>query len=195
MEKGSKKNVILIVVLILLTIAAVILATWSYARYISVVNADGTATVARWSFTATNGEATLDTIALEDTTLNSKVADGKIAPGTDGSFNIVVDGSGSEVAIEYSIELSNFQDMPTNLKFYSDAAFQNEVAIVEGTVEFTGTIALAAIDTPVTKTLYWKWAYETPDGDSADTADGVAASTATFDIKIIGGQQNPTVAI
>ncbi|MDR0979424.1 MAG: hypothetical protein LBL91_05865, partial [Lachnospiraceae bacterium] len=70
----NKKTLILIILLILVLVSALIIAAFSYARYLSIINADGTAVVARWNFNATNIEGTtLATVALTDTTLNSKV--------------------------------------------------------------------------------------------------------------------------
>jgi hypothetical protein len=194
----NKKTLILVILLILVLVSALIIAAFSYARYLSIINADGTAVVARWNFNATNIEGTtLTTVALTDTTLNSKVVDGKIAPGTDGSFAIVVDASGSEVALTYDIEIFNFSDsMPENLKFYSSNVFtpENELTLIDGKIVFSGEIALADVNTPVITTLYWAWAYQTEDGDEQDTLDGIAAGTATFDIKITGIQMDPNYA-
>jgi formylglycine-generating enzyme required for sulfatase activity len=107
---------------------------------------------------------------------------------------MVVDATGSEVALTYEIEISNLSEtMPKNLKFYSSSTFipENELELIDGKILFTGEIALEDIDTPVTTTVYWAWGYETEDGDAQDTLDGIAAATPTFDIKITGIQMDP----
>jgi len=42
---------------------------------------------------------------LTETLSYNHVASKRIAPGTDGAFDLIIDGSGSEVAIEYFIDL------------------------------------------------------------------------------------------
>ena len=41
----------------------------------------------------------------------------------------------------------------------------------------------------ITKTVYWKWAYQTASGDAADVAN--AGKDMTFDIKVTGTQKTP----
>lgn len=188
-----KKNKKLLMIAILLLLI-VLVGTWAFSKYTTTLTGTGTASVAKWSFKV-NGSAT-ETIAnldLKDTTLNNKVVDGKIAPGTDGSFAVEIDASGSEVAVDYTIELSGLTGMPTNLKFYTDSTFTTEMPISDGKCSTTGTIALAEVDTKVTKTIYWQWAYETTDiatNDPIDTTDSALPDT-TFTVKVVGVQQDP----
>ena len=92
---------------------------------------------------------------------NGKVADGYIAPGTSGQFQLELDGSGSDVAIDYYITIDTIQK-PVNMKFYADSEYTNELVINEtGMINIDGSIALENVNTPVTETIYWNWPYET----------------------------------
>ena len=117
------------VVALVLTLVSMTLMGGTLAKYTTEVTGTGTATVAKWSFKASDAEnSSTFSVSLKDTTLNSKVADDKIAPGTDGSFNIVIDATGSETALDYKIAFSELTNKPDNLKFYSDAAFTSEIS-------------------------------------------------------------------
>lgn len=160
------------------------------AKYTTAVTGTGTASVAAWSFKVNNqSTATITGIALTDTTLNSKVTSGKVAPGTDGQLQVSLDATGSDVAIDWTVEISNVANKPTNLKFYSDNTFNTPLTETSGKYTVSGTIALNAVGTAVTVPIYWKWAYETTSGDAADTGDQGKAMT--FDIGITGTQQDP----
>lgn len=157
----------------------------TYAKYTTTQSVSGTATVAKWAMalTAKDGSNTqTTTINLADGLTDGNVASGKIAPGTTKTFSFEVDGTGTEVAYNYTIVLSNFKNMPTN--FVISGATDNG----NGTYTITGsTVGLA--DAKInTETVTWTWAYETTDGDAADTLDGEAAKTMTFDATITATQ-------
>lgn len=186
-----------------LTLATTSLIGGTLAKYATTVTGDGSATVAAWSFKAADakGSETFK-VVLTDDTLNNKVTDKMIAPGTDGSFNIALDGSGSDVALNYTIELGNIKNKPENLKFYSNAACSADKEIVVPSGEsakvkaFDGSINLVTDKTKMTATeiVYWKWAYgDTTDINTADTASGTGTDKGiTFDIIVTGTQQDPT---
>ena len=193
-KKSKKKNILIAIELML--IAIIIFSMYAYSRYSSKVNGTGTATIAKWSFKVNGQTETLETINLADTMkTNNTVKQGTVAPGTEGSFNLEIDGSGSEVAIEYTINL-NVTDKPQNLNFYADSGYSQKIEASEGAMTITGGIPLAEVETPVTKTIYWKWPYRTGEtdeekqnNDKQDTTD--SEKTVTMDITIVGIQKNP----
>lgn len=171
-----------------LTLVTTCLTGGTMARYVTEVTGAATATVAKWSFKA-NSQTQNFTVNLTDTTLNGKVADGKIAPGTDGSFDISIDADGSEVALDYTIAFSNMENKPSNLKFYSDPNFKTEISDLATYSGLNGTITLTDIGTPVTKTVYWQWAY----GDAVEPDQAtITGKDMTFTITVTGTQQNPS---
>lgn len=187
-HKMKKTNIARLSALALtLCLASTALMSGTMAKYTTTVTGNGTATVAKWNFKA-NGDASTFNVNLTDTTLNGKVTEGKIVPGAKGSFNINLDASGSDTAVDYEIKFANTSNIPTNLKFYSNADYSTEINLT--TTGKKGTIALADVGTSVTETIYWKWDYATSNGDTDDTTD--AGKTMTFEITVTGTQADPT---
>lgn len=178
------------VVALALTLISTCLMGGTLAKYTTEVTGTGSATVAKWNFTANGKTDTFEAIDLASTAYTN-VAEEKIAPGTEGSFDIKLDASGSEVAVAYTIAFTDVKNQPKNLKFYTDAGHITEFNLDDG---LKGTIEFANVDTAVTKTIYWQWAYETNSGDADDTTNGTAQDAArnmTFNIKVTGTQVAP----
>ncbi|MDN4469665.1 hypothetical protein [Gordonibacter sp. RACS_AR68] len=177
------------VLAVALSLVTACLLGGTMAKYVTEVTGTGSATVAKWSFTANGKTDTFGSIDLAKTAYTN-VAEKKIAPGTEGSFDIVLDASGSDVAVDYTIAFSNLQNKPKNLKFYSDKDKSTEISDLA--TALTGTIELKDVGTAVTKTVYWDWAIGSSDADnSTDTANGTAAKSMTFDIAVTGTQKTP----
>ena len=189
----NKKSLIVIALLILVGITSGYVAS-TYAKYTSTISGrNGTATVAKWAFDTDNASTSL-TVALDKTYDASTLVANKIAPGTEGSFDIQVSNANTEVGVNYTIALNSITNLPTNMKFYADrsgsaGAYTYSNEITPGTGTITGTLAPKAAAT--TKTVYWKWAYETTNGDAADTTDGGSANTLTIGVDITGTQVQP----
>lgn len=188
MNKRLKVAIILIAVILL----SALVISITYSKYFSKITGTGTATVAKWKFEVNGQTDTLGPITLGNTaSKNSKVADGKIAPGTDGKFDVEIDANGTEVALEYEIKFANVRgNIPENLKFYEDSSFGTEIKDLT-TKGYTGTIEKEDTGTKKTVSFYWKWDYETTDtatNDPKDTTSGEAADTISFDITVTGTQ-------
>lgn len=178
-----KSNVARIGVLALaLALVSACLLGGTLAKYSTAVTGTGSATVAKWSFTANGGTDEFDVSLVDET--QTGVAEGKIAPGAKGSFDIVLDASGSEVAVDYTIAFSKLTDMPDGLKFYSDSNRKNAIDDLGTYKGLNGTIDWADVDKQVTKTVYWAWA----EGDD-DTAVGKDPKAGTFAITVTGTQK------
>lgn len=211
MEKEKKNNNIgVIAILAVALIAVLAFGIWAWSKYTTTLNGNGTATVAKWKFgtnTTING---IDLATASNTagngvafdTVNNVKAD-RIAPGTKGSFTVLLDTSGTEVALKYDIILSNITNKPTNLHFYSDAGCTKSIEDKTDPkkASVSGNISQEDAEKTATKavTIYWKWDYETGTtteektaNDERDTADGEkVANKVTFDLTIKGTQINP----
>ena len=88
-----------------------------YAKYISQVRGNGIAEIATWSFKVNGQKEQVQEIKLVSTYNSETLVNNKIAPGTSGSFNIIVDATGSEVGIKYNIKFAEESNKPQNLKF------------------------------------------------------------------------------
>ena len=194
MEKKKRNAILLLVLLLLVAISASYIAS-TYAKYTSEIkDNNGTATVAKWAFDTDNTKKTLE-INLAETYDASTLVANKIAPGTQGSFNIALSNENSEVGVDFTIKLNSITNIPTNLKFYKDASFTTE--LTPGTSTITGQL-VAGEKNFAGVPIYWKWAYETTeiaDNDPEDTKDGKAAKALTIGVDITGVQTQPGAAI
>lgn len=172
-----------------MTLVTTSLTGGTMAKYATEVTGSATATVAAWSFKANGQEATMTGIDLgstanRDSYNEGTIKEGVIAPGTKGSFEIVVDGTGSEVGIDYSlvIKKSDSSSLPSNLKF---TVGNDEYTLGH---EMTGTIPYSA-SMNKTVTVKWEWPIDTPQDKSDNDYKG---STFTLNITVTGTQQTPT---
>ncbi len=179
------------VLAVALSLVTACLLGGTMAKYVTEVTGTGSATVAKWSFKANNETTTFADINIASTAYtNINNADkNRIAPGTAGSFDIMLDATGSDVAVGYTIAFTNLSNQPTNLKFYSDKEMTQEITNLStgltGAIDYNAT----ADAMKTTKTVYWKWDYQTASGDTADVEN--AGKDMTFDIKVIGTRKEP----
>lgn len=198
-QKKSKGTTALVILLLIVTVAALVLATYAWARYTSTLdNATGTVEVAKWNVTAGNSTATFSKTY-------TKVVEGKMAPGTSGSFDAAIDVTGTEVDVAYKITILSVTNKPTNLKFYSDERHNEEINLTDinnGGVQVgdVQTIPAGSTTTTGTATIYWNWPYQTgavnattgvAEGDAADTTDGVNKNNMEVTYRIDAWQVQP----
>ena len=103
MKKGNKKRIGAFVAVLILLVA--LLMGYTFSKYTQSVTVKASSAVARWKFSgqlvnSKNSSATT-TISLADTIESDSIVKNKIAPGTKGDFNIVIDADGSEVDLSY----------------------------------------------------------------------------------------------
>ena len=187
-------------VLLVLTLLTTSVISGTFAKYTSTVTGSATATVAKWSFEVNDTEIATTTPAtvtfnLFDTSTNfdeagNDVVNGKIAPGTKGSFNFKVENT-SEVSAKYTITFG--ATFPTGIdgnrfKFYSDAAMTNEISVVDGKYAAANGVEIEVGDTEAdTVTVYWQWTF----GDNVDdSAIGIAARNGTTVVTV-----TPTIVV
>ena len=205
-DKKEKKTVRFIVISILI-IAVISLIGFAYARYITRLNGTTTADIAQWSFKVngkTNENFVID-LATTRTGVEqeAEVQEGYIGPGTAGAFELVLDATGSEASLEYDINMnvdySDNQVFPKNLIFYSDSTMQNAIYHTDNNINLNGFIGWNDASKVHTKTIYWKWDYETgstqSEKDSNDSADSYwMGKPITLSMNITAKQvnENPT---
>ena len=181
-------------IFILLTVATLgVLGGSTYSKYYTKIDGEGSATIARWSFKANNKTQKIENIKLTNTYNENKLLKKTIAPGTNGSFDIILDCTGSDVAIDYAVTFDNLENKPANLKFSYGGTTANSLEGLENVLK--GRIGLNDSRTK-TLTINWEWQYETGSSDDViakndeqDTQD--AGKTFTFDVIITGTQVNP----
>jgi hypothetical protein len=192
----SRKKKAIFIVAIVSTIVLAFIGGQTFSKYVAEVRGDGIAEVATWSFKVNGQQEEVQTINLGSTCNDETLIGNKIAPGTSGSFNIMVDGTGSDVGIDYRIEFQNETTKPANLKFiYNKQEFSS---IEELQNNLSGTIHANDEDKTRNLTIDWKWDYETgtteseiANNDKMDTQNAKDIANYTFNVIVSGTQVVP----
>lgn len=188
MKKNGKK----VAVIALLAVVAVgsYFISGTYAKYSRALSGSDTATVAKFSVSATglNKEqnATInlfDTLKEEDTTTAEEhVLATKIAPGTGGQFTTTLTND-SEVDVEAVItlsETSNTSNIPIEYSFNGTDWKSVGDATTTVKLDYVGKTD-AVTSKPVT--IYWRWAFDKNTID-ADNALGEATDLPSIETKV-----------
>lgn len=170
----------IIIMLVLIIVASSGIGIYAWAKYQTAVNGTLTGQVAKWSFKLVDGvPETTDLIdfAVTRTDTNTSVAEGRLASGTNGKFEIGIDARGTETILEYVIDVE-LTNKPTNLKFYADKEKTTEIEVVGSSFKKTGFMSLEDVKEVRTETIYWDWQYitgtteeEIEANDEIDTQD------------------------
>ena len=190
----KKKAVIIIAILVAIVLSFI--GGQTYSKYVTEVRGDGTAQIATWDFKVNGQKEEVQTISLGSTYDSSTLVNGKIAPGTEGNFQIIVDATGSDVGIDYKIKFSDETTKPTNLKFYYQEVEYN--SILELGDALSGTINANDENKSKTFDIKWKWNYETgsnpteiASNDKIDTQNAQEITNYEFDVIVSGTQVVP----
>ena len=155
----------------------------TFAKYTSSTNAKATATVAKWSILvdgediATSNQAAIidmfSTILDSNDETETDVKMDMIAPGTKGSYEIVVENA-SEVTANVSIDFQYDSALPLTVTFKEKDAS----AAYDG-----GDIRMEAGENK-TIVVEWEWPFEavSPRTDADDTALGTAEVASEFTV-------------
>ena len=191
----SRRKKVVIIVSILLAIVLSFIGGQTFSKYVTQVNGEGVANIAKWTFKVNDNESKLQTINLASTINNDTLIDNKIAPGTSGDFQIKIDANGSDVGIDYKVKFINESNKPQNLIFtYEDNKYENVMDLSE---ILTGTIDANSPEKEKTINIHWEWPYETGIGeeivnnDKIDTENGKNITQYTFDVLVEGVQVMP----
>ena len=190
----KKKAVIIIAILVAIVLSFI--GGQTYSKYVTEVRGDGTAQIATWDFKVNGQKEEVQTISLGSTYDSSTLVNGKIAPGTEGNFQIKVDATGSDVGIDYKIKFTDETTKPANLKFYYQEVEYN--SILELGDALSGTINADDENKSKTFDIKWKWNYETgsnptevASNDKIDTQNAQEITNYEFDVIVSGTQVVP----
>lgn len=190
----KKKIVVIFAISIALLISFI--GGQSFAKYIGQVQGKGSAEIANWSFKVNNNSEEIQTIKLDSTINNSTLINNKIAPGTSGNFNITIDGSDSDVGIDYEIQFKNETTKPQNLKFEYNNQVYNSISDLNEKIK--GTINADDKNKKINVNIKWKWEYETgsdatqiKSNDLIDTNNSKQIRNYEFNVIVTGSQVMP----
>lgn len=190
----NKKKLLGVLVCIAL-ISSMFLAGYSFARYYKSIKIDTIKTnIARWNFNSKN------------TLANINLSNEKIAPGSNGQFEIEVDATDSEVPVEYEIKVQNETNIPRNMTFYAETRDENGKNIKTekrgsfseiATEYLKGIIPVELNNQKRIIVIYWNWPFNEEDESVVDSEDATlqvnnekSSLECGFDIQIIGKQAN-----
>lgn len=195
MNKQKRITKIVIAAILLLM---VILFGYTFSKYTKSYTIPTSSTVAKWSFAGevfnSKNSSTETTISLADTVSDPTIKENRIAPGTNGDFTIVIDATGSEVDLDYTVELLEETDKPQNLKFSYNGNIYNSLSeLIELEEIFSGKISHSDQEMKKEILVEWEWPYESYDEngvllDDIDMQDGENISNYEFTLKINGTQ-------
>lgn len=192
----KKKTKIVLIVIVIAVILVSFIGGQAYAKYMSKVTGNGVGEIAQWRFKVNENEEKMQTISLNSTIYNFTLANGRIAPGTAGSFEINIDGSGAGVAIFYTVNFQNETEKPKNLKFKYDGKEFESIELLNPWI--VGTIHGDTDAQQRSFIIEWEWPYETgntpeeiAENDERDTIDAKNISDYRFDVVVTGTQVQP----
>lgn len=190
-EKFKKGTAYAVIVLSVITLG--IMGGSTFSKYYTKIDGSGGAEIARWSFKANDTSTVMEKIQLNNVYNTNILKNKTIAPGTNGSFDIILDATGADVAIDYAVTFDNLVNKPTNMKFTYGDKTSDTLKGLEDVLK--GRITLNDARTK-TLTIKWSWDYQTgttaeekANNDKIDTND--SGKDFTFDIRITGTQVNP----
>ena len=182
-RKRSSMMVRLVAVLAVTMMFTMCFVGGTFAKYTSSATGTDSATVAKWDIKvggtniATNDTFTFDLFktikdsnGTADETDMSPVDGTIIAPGTRGSFDIVIKND-SQVNATYAIDYTvNTRSIPVKFSVNGTDWFDDiNYLDVRGVAINMGATA--------TVTVQWMWEFERTDGDTQDTTLGSAATS------------------
>lgn len=195
--KNSSKSLLFALILGIAILASAVGGT--YAKYTEKIAKSASTSVAKWAFADDNTTQSNYKFELSETYDASTLVNGKIAPGTKGTFEINLVNTNTDTAVGFEILFANMANKPTNFHLYrtTDGSTKGDEVLLNGTGKVTGKLR-ANDSTGLTAKFIWEWAYETDDvlvNDPKDTTDGKAANQLTMDVTITGTQIAPGAAV
>ena len=181
----KRDYVFLLALLVLMVIISA--GTYTYARYLTTVETSSDVTIAKWNVAVKEGDNELSSTQKLTLTVNknTNVADGKMAPGSTASGEFTIDPTGSEVAIDYEINIDTTNITNDKIAIKSLSVGGDELA-KNGEGKYVGTIsledALANKQTTVKVTVEWT---NDEANNTKDTATGINAGTLEIPVNVV----------
>ena len=146
----------------------------TFARYTTVVQNEAIVAIADWQILINNNDIinggtltnTLQLIPSIQTTTNNK-----LAPGQNGYFDITINPEGTDVAIQYTINI-DLANLPTGIRMTTYEVLEDNISKniennkIEGEINLQQLQQLTSSDTKTIR-VYWEWS-----GTSTDIPTG-----------------------
>ncbi len=151
----------------------------TYAKYLESKDGNTDFNIAKWKITVNNKDitqaATMTSIITPVYLENENVAQGVIAPGSEGYFDLDIDGTETEVSFRYNISITSSENSIVNDLQITKYQINNDTPITtNGTSEISNTINYNETNKTVSIRVYFKWI--DGDGESMDNETDTNAS-------------------
>ena len=192
----TKKKKIVILFAIIAALCILFIGGQTFSKYFTEVRGTGTATVAKWDFKVNGSSEEVQHINLISTTDIDSVRNNKIAPGTDGKFEIILDATGVDVGVKYKVQFLNEQNIPPNMVFRYDNKTYNSLTELGKAIE--GNIYASEGEKTRTILILWDWLFQAGDteeeikqNDKIYTEYAKSNVDYSFDVLVTGTQILP----
>ena len=156
------------------------LAIKTDSRYRSNTTISNSPKIAPWKIKVNGTDITRESTITENNIIwntNDKVKSGKVAPGSVGTYTVIIDPTGSKVAVDWKIEI-NTNSSPLKV---IGVKVDNEDILVNSDNIYERTIPLSDVKLNKTRTIeiIFKWLEE-----NTDTSHGINHDTFSIPIKV-----------
>ena len=186
---NHNKLVKVFLIVLLIAMIGLILVSGTYAKYTTTFTGSDTATVAKFKVSSNTTAETFDLFKtakeVDGTTADVDVANGKVAPGTGGKFDIQLTND-SEVKVHYAISLKETNESNIPIEYSLDGT----TYVTAANFASISAADLAIGSTTQTVSVYWRWAFEGKDSTNYKTTQ-----TDTTDYTLGTASTAPTVKV
>lgn len=161
--------------------------TYTYSKYVTGTSGNASVRIARWNMTVNNQDIinNNDFSAVIEPVFpgNSNISSGVIAPTAEGYFDIVIDGSNTDVSFSYTITTSDNADSAVSdlvLSGYTiDGGERQTVTSTNGQISITNSILYNDVDKNISLRVYFMWNDDSDNGAEMDNDDDTDATKNT----------------
>jgi len=158
--------------------------TYTYSKYVTGTSGNASVRVARWNLAVNNQDivnnSNFSSVIEPVFPGNSNIASGVIAPTAEGYFDILIDGTGTDVSFSYTITTSDNVNSAVSdliLSGYSiDGGTRQAVSSANGQLSITDSILYNDVDKDVSLRIYFMWNDDSTNGAEMDNDDDTDAT-------------------
>ena len=161
--------------------------TYTYSKYVTGTSGNASVRIARWNLIVNNQDIVnnndFSSVIEPVFPGNSNISSGVIAPTAEGYFDIIIDGSNTDVSFSYTITTSDNANSAVSdlvLSGYSiDGGERQEVTSTNGQISITNSILYNDLDKDVSLRIYFMWNDDGDNGAEMDNDDDTDATKNT----------------
>lgn len=189
MLNGKKLKLILAMIALLLCITTV---EQTYAKYVTSTTGEAAMQIARWRILVNNEDIHTGSNMVNQITPtfveSSYIAAGKIAPTSEGYFDVVIDSTNTDTSFTYTIDTSVALNSPVS-DLVATGYKINEGSIINfvGSTQITGNVLIHDTIKVNIIRIYFKWddgATARMDNNQDTNASYVTSTTPLLDVNL-----------